>query len=62
MLQRVNSETQFCYAVIQSFPQLSKAGMPCNCTMGNKNSGGQARRLHPGGITDPNSFRASGLS
>ena len=25
-------------------------GMPCNCTQGNNNSGGQARSLHPGGV------------
>ena len=43
-------ETQFCYAVIQTFPNLPATGMPCNCTMGNNNSGGQARSLHPGGV------------
>ncbi len=43
-------ETQFCYAVIQSFPNLAVTGMPCNCTPGNNNSGGQARSLHPGGV------------
>jgi prepilin-type processing-associated H-X9-DG protein len=24
--------------------------MPCNCSKGNNNSGGQARSLHPGGV------------
>jgi prepilin-type processing-associated H-X9-DG protein len=24
--------------------------MPCNCTQGNRNAGGQARSLHPGGV------------
>ena len=43
-------ETQFCYAVIQTFPNLAVTGMPCNCTQGNNNSGGQARSLHPGGV------------
>jgi prepilin-type N-terminal cleavage/methylation domain-containing protein/prepilin-type processing-associated H-X9-DG protein len=43
-------ETQFCYALINTFPNLAVTGMPCNCTMGNNNSGGQARSLHPGGV------------
>jgi len=43
-------ETQTCYAVAQSFGDLSKLGMPCNCSKGNNNSGGQARSLHPGGV------------
>ena len=43
-------ETQFCYALIQSFPNLLATQMPCNCSMGNNNSGGQARSLHPGGV------------
>jgi hypothetical protein len=43
-------ETQFCYAVIQTFPNLIQTGMPCNCTMGNNNSGGQSRSFHEGGV------------
>jgi prepilin-type N-terminal cleavage/methylation domain-containing protein len=43
-------EVQFCYALIQSFPNLLATQMPCNCTMGNNNSGGQARSLHPSGV------------
>ncbi len=43
-------ETQFCYAVIQSFPNLAATGMPCNCNKGNNNSGGQARSFHAGGV------------
>ncbi|HEY2156863.1 MAG TPA: H-X9-DG-CTERM domain-containing protein, partial [Isosphaeraceae bacterium] len=35
---------------IQTFPNLGKAGMPCNCSKGNNNSGGQARSLHSGGV------------
>jgi prepilin-type N-terminal cleavage/methylation domain-containing protein/prepilin-type processing-associated H-X9-DG protein len=43
-------ETQFCYAVIKTFPNLATTGMPCNCSKGNNNSGGQARSLHAGGV------------
>jgi prepilin-type processing-associated H-X9-DG protein len=43
-------ETQFCYALFQTFPNLLVTGMPCNCTMGNNNSGGQSRSFHPGGV------------
>ncbi|HEY2158949.1 MAG TPA: DUF1559 domain-containing protein, partial [Isosphaeraceae bacterium] len=38
-------ETQTCYAVFKSFPNLAGTGMPCNCHNGNNNSGGQARSL-----------------
>ncbi len=43
-------ETQTCFALAQSMPGYAKMGMPCNCTQGNNNSGGQARSLHPGGV------------
>jgi prepilin-type processing-associated H-X9-DG protein len=43
-------ETQFCYAVFQTFPNLLVTGMPCNCTQGNNNSGGQSRSFHPNGV------------
>jgi prepilin-type processing-associated H-X9-DG protein len=43
-------ETQTCYTIASQFPTRDKLGMPCNCTKGNNNSGGQARSLHPGGV------------
>ncbi len=43
-------ETQTCFALAQVMPGYAKMGMPCNCTQGNNNSGGQARSLHPGGV------------
>jgi prepilin-type N-terminal cleavage/methylation domain-containing protein/prepilin-type processing-associated H-X9-DG protein len=43
-------ETQGCYAFAPQFPNRGQLGMPCNCTKGNYNSGGQARSLHPGGV------------
>ena len=43
-------ETQNCFAFAPLFPTRDKMGMPCNCTQGNYNSGGQARSMHPGGV------------
>jgi prepilin-type N-terminal cleavage/methylation domain-containing protein/prepilin-type processing-associated H-X9-DG protein len=43
-------ETQTCYAFAAQFPNRNLLGMPCNCTQGTFNSGGQARSLHPGGV------------
>jgi prepilin-type N-terminal cleavage/methylation domain-containing protein/prepilin-type processing-associated H-X9-DG protein len=43
-------ETQTCYAFAARFPNRGQLGMPCNCSKGNFNSGGQARSLHAGGV------------
>ena len=43
-------ETQTCYAFAPQFPSRDRLGMPCNCSQGTFNSGGQARSLHPGGV------------
>jgi prepilin-type N-terminal cleavage/methylation domain-containing protein/prepilin-type processing-associated H-X9-DG protein len=43
-------ETQTCYTFAAQFPTRGKMGMPCNCSKGNNNVGGQARSLHPGGV------------
>jgi prepilin-type processing-associated H-X9-DG protein len=43
-------ETQTCYMFASQFPNRGQLGMPCNCTNGNNNAGGQARSLHPGGV------------
>jgi prepilin-type N-terminal cleavage/methylation domain-containing protein/prepilin-type processing-associated H-X9-DG protein len=43
-------ETQSCFVVAYTFPNRGLLGMPCNCTKGTFNSGGQSRSLHPGGV------------
>jgi prepilin-type N-terminal cleavage/methylation domain-containing protein len=43
-------EIQTCYTFAAQFPNRDKLGMPCNCSQGNNNVGGQARSLHPGGV------------
>jgi prepilin-type processing-associated H-X9-DG protein len=43
-------ETQSCWAFAPQFPNRGQLGMPCNCTQGTFNSGGQARSMHPGGV------------
>ena len=44
-------ETQTCWTFASQFPNRGQMGMPCNCDDGAKNAGGQARSLHPGGVT-----------
>jgi prepilin-type N-terminal cleavage/methylation domain-containing protein/prepilin-type processing-associated H-X9-DG protein len=43
-------ETQTCFAVAQVVPGYAKQGMPCNCSQGTFNSGGQSRSFHAGGV------------
>lgn len=43
-------EIQTCFAFAPQFPNRGQLGMPCNCTQGVYNSGGQARSLHAGGV------------
>jgi prepilin-type N-terminal cleavage/methylation domain-containing protein/prepilin-type processing-associated H-X9-DG protein len=43
-------EIQGCFAFTPQFPNRAGLGMPCNCTQGVFNSGGQARSMHPGGV------------
>ena len=43
-------ETQTCYTIKTTFPNRGQLGMPCNCSKGNNNVGGQARSMHPGGV------------
>ena len=43
-------EIQGCFAFAAQFPNRAALGMPCNCTQGVFNSGGQARSMHPGGV------------
>src|SRR5262249_44830099 len=41
---------QGCYALAGRFPNRGQLGMPCNCTQGVFNNGGQARSMHNGGV------------
>ena len=43
-------ETQTCWTLPLRGINPGPLGMPCNCTQGNRNAGGQARSLHPGGV------------
>jgi len=43
-------ETQTCWTLPLRGITPGPLGMPCNCTQGNRNAGGQARSLHPGGV------------
>jgi prepilin-type processing-associated H-X9-DG protein len=43
-------ETQTCWTLAARGINPGALGMPCNCTQGNRNAGGQARSLHPGGV------------
>ena len=42
-------EIQGCFAFAPQFPDRGLLGMPCNCTQGVNNSGGQARSMHAAG-------------
>jgi prepilin-type N-terminal cleavage/methylation domain-containing protein/prepilin-type processing-associated H-X9-DG protein len=43
-------ETQTCWTLAAQGINPAAKGMPCNCTQGNRDAGGQARSLHPGGV------------
>ncbi|HWT83331.1 MAG TPA: DUF1559 domain-containing protein, partial [Candidatus Methylomirabilis sp.] len=43
-------ETQTCWTLAAKGINPGPLGMPCNCTKGNRDAGGQARSLHPGGV------------
>ena len=43
-------ETQTCWTLAAKGINPAALGMPCNCTQGNRDAGGQARSLHPGGV------------
>ena len=43
-------ETQTCWTLAAQGINPGVMGMPCNCTQGNRDAGGQARSLHPGGV------------
>ncbi|MGZ3301760.1 MAG: DUF1559 family PulG-like putative transporter [Isosphaeraceae bacterium] len=43
-------ETQTCWTLVAKGINPAALGMPCNCTQGNRDAGGQARSLHPGGV------------
>jgi prepilin-type N-terminal cleavage/methylation domain-containing protein/prepilin-type processing-associated H-X9-DG protein len=43
-------ETQTCYTLTAQGINPQTKGMPCNCSQGNRDAGGQARSLHPGGV------------
>jgi prepilin-type N-terminal cleavage/methylation domain-containing protein len=43
-------ETQTCWTLAAQGINPAAKGMPCNCTQGNRDAGGQARSLHAGGV------------
>src|SRR5262249_7832745 len=43
-------ETQTCYTLAGQGVNPAAKGMPCNCNQGNRDAGGQPRRLHAGGV------------
>jgi prepilin-type N-terminal cleavage/methylation domain-containing protein len=43
-------ETQTCWTLVAQGINPAAKGMPCNCTQGNRDAGGQARSLHAGGV------------
>jgi prepilin-type N-terminal cleavage/methylation domain-containing protein/prepilin-type processing-associated H-X9-DG protein len=43
-------ELQGCYAFAPMFPNRAQLGMPCSCQQGHRNTGGQSRSMHPGGV------------